>query len=330
MFGRRKKAPEVVGIHVGRNTLTIIRVVRNAGEPEVVELFSESLPRDPSGWPVERVGDTLRKAKKVMNLKAEEAKITVSSDLAPSDFLVVPPMRGEQLENACKLQLESKWADTGSSLCYQFQVLDKRGERCRVFAPSIPTERLRLILASFLEVNCCIDSMEVEGVSLANLMLYCGLAGTTPLGALQVSPNWGEIYIVSRRRLALSRPVTKLETDVGKLENDAADSVPVDLSAEDGTVTLSSGYLGRIAREANTTLDYFEIELLSPAVDSLVLFGDAAEVAGLPGFLAQELELEVSLLDTGEKIQDSTGQYEPTLHGLAVAAAIGGAKSDAD
>ena len=329
MFGRKKNDPQVIGIHVGRNTLTTARVATEDGVAHVQELFSEPLPRIPAGWPVELVAEKLRLAKRSVNLKAEVARITVASDLAPTYFFVVPPMKGEQLENALKLQLENKWGNAGSDLSYHFQVIEKRGERCRVFAPSIPTERLRLILSSFLDINCHIDSMEVEGVSLANLMLYCGFAGAAPVAALLVCPNWGEVFILSRKRIALSRAIPKLETDTAVGEDGPLD-VPEAVADADGQGALSPAYLGRIAREANKTLDYFEIELLAPAVTSLYLVGESAETVELPAFLHEELEIQVKVLDTGEKVVDDTGMYEPALHGLAVAAAIGEAKAGED
>jgi len=324
VIGRRNKAPEVLGIHVGRETLTIARVAKRNGDAELLQLAHEPLTRDPGGWPVELVAEKLRKAKKTVNLRAEEAKITLSSDLAPTCFFVMPPMKGEQLDEALKLQLHNKWGNSGSELSYDFDIVEKRGERCRIFAPSIPTERLRLILGSFLDVNCMIDWMEVEGVSLANLLVYVGLAGAKPVGALHVGSNWAEIHIVRRKRIVLSRPIDKLENESSQTDNATQ---PRAQAGAHGTEAESPGpsssYMGRVAREANKTLDYFEIELLSPAVERLILVGQTADSARLPGFLAEELELEVDTLDTGQRIHDATGQYQPNVHGLAVAAAIG-------
>jgi len=324
VIGRRNKIPEALGIHVGRDTLTIARVAKRAGELELLQLVHEPLARDPGGWPVELVGEKLRKARKRINLKAEQAKITLSSDLAPTHFFVMPPITGDQLDEALKLQLQNKWGNTGSELSYQFQIVEKRGERCRIFAPSIPTERLRLILGSFLDVNCMIDWMEVEGVSLANLFVYSGLAGTKPVGALQVGSNWAEIHILRQKQIVLSRAIGKLESDPSQTDSGTQTRVEAGgPGAEIEAPSLSSSYMGRVAREANKTLDYFEIELLSPAVERLILVGETAGSAGLPGFLAEELELEVDVLDTGNRMHDATGMYQANVHGLAVAAAIG-------
>jgi len=164
----------------------------------------------------------------------------------------------------------------------------------------------------------------VEGVSLANLFVYSGLAGTKPVGALQVGSNWAEIHILRQKQIVLSRAIGKLESDPSQTDSGTQTRVEAGgPGAEIEAPSLSSSYMGRVAREANKTLDYFEIELLSPAVERLILVGETAGSAGLPGFLAEELELEVDVLDTGNRMHDATGMYQANVHGLAVAAAIG-------
>jgi Tfp pilus assembly PilM family ATPase len=330
-LGRKKKNPEPLGIHVGRTRLTIVRVAENDdGVTEILELFSRELNRDEAGWPVELIRSTLADARREVNLKAKDARMTVASDLAPSHFLVLPVMKGEKLSNAVKLQLQNKWGNDGSDLSFQYQPLEKRGDRCRVFAPSIPTERLRLLLGSFAEVNCPIDSMEVEGVSLANLMVRTGLLDGAPISAIQVEPAWGEIYLFRRKQVVLSRPIPKQEGDFtssgehAAVDADPEENQPGGSETADPADRLGSVYLGRVAREANKTLDYFEIELLSPPVERLFLIGEAADTPGLAEFLAGHLELAVEALGDSDHIHDTTGAYEPALHALAVAAAAGG------
>jgi len=324
LLSRKSKTPEALGIHISRDALTVARVARFSDHTKVLQLFSDSLPRDPGGWPVERVREKLAAARKSIGFKIEKARVTLPSDLAPTHFFMVPIMKGEQLRNALKIQIENKWGNAAADLRYEFVTLEKRGERCRVFAPSIPMERLRLILESFAAVNCPLDVVEVEGVSVANLAAYCGLADGAPVGVLQLAPQWAEIYILRRRKTVLSRAIMKLEDDPNRPEDEGP---PSDSDEADGgahaTPDVASSYLGRVAREANKTLDYFEIELLLPAVERLILLGGTAEAPGLSAFLEKELELQVDVLDTGSRIQDKTGEYEPARHGLAVAAALG-------
>lgn len=324
MFGRRKDRQEILGVHVGRDALTVVRVVKRPGAAEVTGVFHEPLQRNPSTWPVERVSAALRHARRGLNMRAEEVRMTLASDLAPASFLILPSVKGEQLANAVKLQLENKRGNTGADLCFEVIVLEKRGERCRVFAPCLPRETLRLILTSFLEVNCPVDTMEVEAVSLTNLLVQCGLTSTDPIAALDVGPGGSEIHIIRRKKIALSRPISRPEADAAKGEEDGkVASAPAPAENGGNGTGLNAAYSARIVREANKTLDYFEIELLSPPVTRLLLFGEGAAAPELPPMLARDLELEVGLLETGTTLKDETGQFEPTRHGLAAAAALG-------
>ncbi|MFH1730390.1 MAG: hypothetical protein ABIF82_01920 [Planctomycetota bacterium] len=325
LLPRKKVTPEALGIHVGRDTLTIVRVAKLPGKIEVRQLSSEPLPRLPTIWPRDLVAEALRAARKTIDLKAEEARITLASDLAPSHFLVMPPMKGEQLKDALKLQIQNKSDNAASDLSYQFHVLEKRRERCRVFVPSIPTEKLRQILGSFLDVNCQIDLMEVEGVSFANLLAHAQMSENAPIAVLLIGRSWGEIFIFRRGKIVLSRPVSKPDTDAGSTDGaTSAGAAAVELDLNDDGGEMDATHLGHLVRETNKTLDYFEIELLSPAVEHLFVAGKGSDAPGLTGFLQEQLNLHVSALDTGDGIEDTTGEFEPVLHGLAVAAAMGG------
>ncbi len=322
MFGREKKAHDVIGIHVGRTSLTIARIVKPSGPVEVRQLFRTALPRALSAWPMDLVRAALVEARKQVTMKAERIHLTLPSDLAPSYFFVVPSLKGEQLDNAVKLQLENKWGNQCGELSYQFQMLEKRGEQYRMFAASMPLERLRLVVSSFAEINCPIDLVEVEGVSVSNLVSAL-VSGNSPVAVLHLCSSWGEIHVLRRDRVALSRPITRLESDSGRPEGGDAPPAQAEPKPDDPAAALGSSYLERICREANKTLDYFEIELLSPAVERLFLIGEAASAPGLADLLARQLELKVEILDTGDAVSDSTGHYEPTRHGLAVAVAAG-------
>ena len=323
---RKHKAPEALGIPIGRDALTIVRIAKLSNRTVVRQLYSELLPRLPSVWPGDLVAEKLREAKKSVDLKVQEARITLASDLAPSHFLVMPPMKGEQLREALKLQVQNEWGSAAPDLSYQFQILEKRRERCRIFVPSIPTERLRQILGSFLGVNCRIDSMEVEGVSFANLLANAQTSENAPVGVLLIGASWGEVFIFRRNKIALSRAITKSDTDGGSTDDGSASQAEPDeeVGAGAGGPALDMGHLRHVARETNKTLDYFEIELLSPAVEQLFVAGDGSDSPDLPAFLQAKLELRASVLDTGSGIEDATGEYEPARHGLAVAAAMGG------
>ncbi len=323
---RKDVIPEALGIHVGREAVTIVRVAKLPGRIEIKAVYSEPMSRLPGVWPADVVAETLRAARKSVDLRAPDARITLASDLAPTHFLVLPPMKGEQLRDAIKLQLQNEGGDNAADLSYQVQVLEKRRERCRILVPSIPTERLRSILGSFLETNCHLDSMEVEGVSFANLLAHAQVSDNAPVAVLLIGSNWGEIFIFRRNKIVLSRPISKLEADSGSaaeagVTHSGADDIP-DLGDTDGPLDPTT--LGHLVREANKTLDYYEIELLSPAVERLYVAGEAADTPELLRFLGEQLELHAVALDSGERVEDTTGEYEPTRHGLAVAAAIGG------
>ncbi len=315
MLGRTKKSPKVLGIHVGHNALTMANVLLKDDVVEVLELFRHSFSREPGGWPAEEVSVLLRKARKKINLKSEVTRLTVSSDLAPSNYFIMPPLDESQLDNAVRLKLENKLGDSAGEICHQAVISERHGERCRVFACSISAQKQRLILDSFMDSNCPVDAMEVEGVSVTNLMVRAGLDQTYPVAVMQIAPEWSEMYIVARKKLTLSRPILKLGTSHLTADEDE------EPEQADGP---SERYLDRIVREANKTLDYFEIELLSPAVRRLFLLGESADRSELTDFLARRLELEVNVLDTNDAIEDHTGKFEPTVHGLAVAAAAGG------
>ncbi|MFO7897811.1 MAG: hypothetical protein R6V58_01995 [Planctomycetota bacterium] len=323
LLRRKKNLPKIMGIHVGRQAVTLARVVLKDGVIVLRGLFRESLRREPGGWPVEKVSALLRRAKREISFKSDITRLTVCSDLAASHYFIVPPLKGDQLDSAVKLKLENKLNNSASEMSYQSVTVERHGERCRVFATSIPTQKLRLILGSFLEASCPIDSMEVEGVSVTNLLARAELADGRPIGVMQINPEWSEVYIVVHEKLTLSRPILKLEPGSA-----AADDSEAGVSEpKDDPKGPSSHYLARIVREANKTLDYFEIELLSPAVERLFLLGQSAVLAELPDYLAQQLELDVSVLDTAGALEDETGEFDPTLHGLAVVAAAGGAKN---
>ena len=120
---RKKKTPEALGIHVGRDALTIVRIAKLPDRISILQLYSEPLPRLPSIWPADLAAENLREARKSVDVRAEEARMTLASDLAPCHFLVMPPMKGEQLKDAIKLQIQNKSGSAASDLSYQFHVL---------------------------------------------------------------------------------------------------------------------------------------------------------------------------------------------------------------
>jgi Tfp pilus assembly PilM family ATPase len=144
------------------------------------------------------------------------------------------------------------------------------------------------------------------------------------MAVLGITHNWSEISIVRQRKVVLTRSIARVEEEDAGVEADAGPrlgSEPFKLGDE--IPDLEPAYLGRVAREANKTLDYFEIELLSPAVERLLLTGRGACVDELAPLVGDELQLNCSPLDTEGKVEDDTGEYDPRLHGLAVGAAIG-------
>ena len=312
---RRRGETEALGIHVSRSAVTFARVVRQPDTVEVLELFSEALPREAAKWPVPLAARKLRLARRAVNLGAEEAAITVAGDLAPSHFFSMGILPDDQLGDAVKLQIENKWGSSPPQFSFQYVVLDQRGDRCRVLGVSIPIQTLKMILASFRDVNCKVDSMEIESISMANLLVYCRVARSAPVAVLNIGPFSSEVHIISRKKLALSREIT--------LPERAGDGASVFTEDADGEPRLDPACVQAIVREANKTLDYFEIEMLSPPVQRLVLVGKGARDAGLTEALGRELGLKAGPLDTGEYVSDATRRFDPTLHGLAVATALG-------
>jgi hypothetical protein len=324
LLKRNQEAPEVLGIHVGRNTLTVARIAKRPGVTRLLQLFHADLPRDPGGWPVQLAGEVLKRARRTVNLRCDEAHVTLAGDLAPSQFFLMPSMGRDQLENALKLKLEEKWGKVAAGLCYEIQTVEKRGDRCRVFAASMLSELLRCVLGSLAEVNCHVDVMEVEPITAANLLAYCGLSRNAPIAVLSIAHNWSEIAIVRHKKVVLTRAIPKVEDEDAGIEADAGPRLGGEiLPLGDDVPPLDPSYLGRVALEANKALDYFEIELLSPAVERLILTGRAARVDRLAPLIGDELQLACGPLDTEGKIEDETGDYDPPRHGLAVGAAIG-------
>lgn len=326
MLGKKeKKIQESIGIHVGRRSLTIVRIAKPPGQIEIKQLFHTQMARPLSTWPHEIVAEALGKMKHDVNLKIERVNLTLPSDIAPNHFLMVPSVKDDQLDGVVKLQLANKWSAQEGELSYQFQVLEKRGDRYRMFTASIPLVRLKQILHSFGAVKLPIDLVEVESVSAANLVSYCRTVNATT-AILNICPDWAEMTILRRDRVALSRPILKFEHDGAADTNPGTGSTVTTVATpkgEDPNNVLGAWYLDRVGREINKTLDYFEVELLCPRVERLLLIGEAASVAGLDKLLAQRLDIDVEVLDTGRKITDCTNNYDPTLHGLAVAAAAG-------
>jgi Tfp pilus assembly PilM family ATPase len=313
-FGRRKdKEQEALGVHIARDAVTIARVAKLNGSIQVVQLFHQPLPREPGKWPAELAEEKLAMARRAVNLVAEEAAVTVAGDLAPSHFLSMPALDDDQLADAVKLQIENKWGDSPPQLSWEYAALGKRGERCRVFASSIPLQTLKLILTSFRGVNCKIDVVEVEPVSLANLLHLCRLGNDKPVAALSLGSGCAEIHIVNKRGLALSREITLAENRAPE---------PVEAGDETGRSGLDAASLQTVTHEVNKTLDYFEIEMLSPPVERLVLVGKAADDRGIQDMMEFELGVRIGPLDTELPISDATNRFQPTLHGLAVAAAV--------
>lgn len=320
MFRRKKKDPEAVGIHVGRSSLTLVRVVKHRDQAEVRQLFHVPLPRGLSLWPVDAVRVALAEAKRQVGAKVDEVRLTLPDDLAPSYFLMMPSLNGSELDSAIKFQLEGLWGNQAGELRYQSHVLEKRGDRCRVFCASIPMERLRLIIESFSEARFPIDAVEVEGVSAANLASR--VYHTAPIAVLNICPDCAAIHVIHRNRIAVSRPIPRLEAASEGTDGSPANE-PEPAPAERQQGAVGGPYLDRIVRESNKTLDYFEVELLSPPVKRMLLIGESASAPGLAEALSQRLEVTAEVPDLSESIADSTGEYDPARHSLAVAAAVG-------
>jgi len=317
-LSRKRNRTEGVGIHIGTRSLTLVRAVRPPGTPRILQLFSEPLPRQPGEWPVRAVAEKLARARTAVNLSAEIAGMTVSSDLAATDFLDLPKLDGEQLAEAVRLQLGSRHG-AGAQVSHEFVVLERYRERCRVFAASIPTPTLKVMLDSFLAVRCKVDAVGVDSVSLAALLSRLGLAGVAPVAVLNVGPQWSEIHILKKGKIAFSRPILKPEVEEAGPAEKRHEPSPARGEEPAG---LSASHLTWVAREANKTLDYFEIELLSQAVDRMFLIGEGTQDPALADALRGELQLEVGVLAVDGKVEDETGRFVPALHALALAAAL--------
>jgi hypothetical protein len=321
MLGRRKKVPEVVGIHVGRSALTVVRTGLGPDRVELRQLFHAPLPRAFAAWPTETARSVLQEARKAVNLKVDTVRLTLCGDLAPAHFFMLPssPDRGE-LDKTIKQQLADKWGQQAGELVSRHVTLETRGDRSRVCCISIPLERLRLILASLAEIGCLVDSVESECVTVSNLVGGRSDNGS-PIGVLNLSPAWGEIHVVRRDRIALSRSICRAD-DKGN-GSGAEDALDWTAPPPGGEASVAHGALGHLCVEANKTLDYFELELMAPAVRRVFLIGEAANTPQLADTLSDQLDLTVEAFESGESLEDRTGAYAPTLHSLAVAAATG-------
>ena len=315
---RKKKDPEVVGIHVGRSSITIVRVVRFPETVQVTRVFREVLNREAAQWPAEAIDQKLDLAKRAVDLRAEEVTVTLSSDLAPSYFLSLPALADEHLAEAIELQIKNNWGESCPDLSWEYSILEKQGGRCRVFGVGIPSEMVRGILGSFRGANCAVDSMEVDSVSMVNLLAYCRLLGATPNAVLDIGPASAYIHIVNKGRIDLSREIVLQDPSSSSV---AASAVLV--TDDSGELRLTPAYVQRVTTEVNKTLDHFEIEMLSQPVERLILIGEGTKDNSLTDVLGQELGLSVGVLETGDRISDATGRFDPALHGPAVAAAVG-------
>jgi len=331
LLRRRKRHPETVGIHVGRGAMTVARVGSAKGKPCVLNVFSEALPRRPDEWPAERVAAFVRKARKAVPLQAASVTLTLASDLAATSFLDMPCLGADQLAEAVALELDDVWKrESDRPISYQFEILHSYPDRYRVFVASIPMTRLRLILTTFADAGCKIDAMEVETVSLANLLSATGAADSAPLAVLDVGPTWGEIHILKGDKVLLSRSVMKAD-----VEEVSAGSPKGTTSNAGSTRTVPNGVLPTtrlpwIVQEAGKTLDYFEIELVAQPVERLFLMGESSQDARLPGMLQDDLSLDVELLNCGGALEDRTGDLDLPHHALAVAAALSEGAGRAD
>jgi len=323
LLRRRKKHPETVGIHVGRGTMTVARVGSAKGKPCVLKLFSEALPRRPNEWPAKSVAAFVKKAKKAVPLQAASVTLTLASGLVRTSFLDMPCLGADQLAEAVVIELDDVWRrESDRPISHQFEILHSYPDRYRVFVASIPIARLRLILTTFADAGCKIDAMEVETVSLANLLSAAGATDSAPLAVLDIGPAWGEIHILKGDKVLLSRSVMKADGEEGPAGSPKGTTSDADSTRTAPKGAVPTTRLPWIVREAGKTLDYFEIELVAQPVERLFLMGESSQDARLPGMLRDDLSLDVELLNCGDALEDRTGDLDLPRHALAVAAAL--------
>ena len=144
--------------------------------------------------------------------------------------------------------------------------------------------------------------------------LHLRVAYSTEIGAASAY-----IHIVNKKRVELSREIVLQEPG----STSSAGAVAALVTDDSDELHLTPAYVQRVATEVNKTFDHFEIEMLSQPVERLILIGEGAKDPSLVDLLEAELGMTVCVFETGDRILDATGRFDPVLHGAAVAAAVG-------
>jgi Tfp pilus assembly PilM family ATPase len=318
----RRKDSESIGIHVGSDRMTVLRAARQQNLVRVVQMASERLLRRPGEWPAGAVADFLRRARRAVKFKVRSVGMGLASDLAATTVLDMGGRDGPMLAEAVSQRLQEQHRGASAQLTFDFEVTERFQERCHVWAVSMPLPMLKLILATAREAPLKVDAVLGQSVALARLLEFSGLFGRAPVAALCLGKLWSGLHIFKDRKVAFSRILAP--TDLREQDDPSAGTASAG-SEEGSEAEALSGPAyapGWLVSEVGKCLDYFEIELLSEAVERVFLVGEGARAEEVRETLIHDLSVDVAPMELGERVEDRTGEFDGSRHALALAAAL--------
>ena len=284
-----------------------------------------SLGIDPSMPPEEKETlkqEGIRRALKTSHFKHKRVILAVPGQSVFVRSRLLPPVQESRLAQIVQYEIQQQIPFPLDQIALDYQVI-KRTETKEydVMMSAIKVDTVDAFAGVILDSKLKIDAVDVSPVATYNWLLHNKELSKEPgetAACIDVGASTSDIFIERDGEFRFTRSLTiagnhitdaikdalgvpyqeaeRLKTTVGRVPLDSEG--PPDPSTEEGKVAAVIGeILGRLAHEINRSFGFFRTQSGGSPVAKVVLCGGSAVLRNMQQFMAERLEVPVTLAD---------------------------------
>ncbi len=310
-----------IGIDFGREAIRCVRILESGGRIEISDVVIQSPP-------------DLKKALEILKPAPDEEVYINFSDV---DILIkrlsLPEMSAPELQNAIRWELKDQLSFKMDEALFDFKIIGKRRfpdgseklDILTIFAKESLIEE-KLLAIKNLGLNVC----GISSSSFALAKVGVEFALTEPVALIDIGLESSRLLIIENGALQFVREInfggesiTKamtgvLSTEKGSfgLSRDEAEKLKIEsgLLGEDSKFfSMVRPALERLTSQIKVSIEYYENQFGSAAINKLFLTGNGSRFKGLKEFLSKENLGAVLLLGLPTKFSFKVRQPMPSI-----------------
>ena len=331
MFGSKpavKKTDTAIGIDIGSFAVKAVQLVQKKDEFQLESFgYSKINNEKLSGIP-----DAIRTAYADAKLSGKRVNVAVGADGVVVRYIVLPEMSGDDLAKAMEFEIERYVPFEKQDIVSDYLVLKGKADSktIKVLLVAAKKEQVDRRVKLLKEVGLEVEVMTIDSIVLKSVFQSNYLEkNDKTVGLLNIGSKVSNINIIKSGVSYFMRDVqlggdniTQLLKEKLDVDIHEAEKLKCRLTLEDrDKFKIIEPILGNLLNEVYLSFDYYESEF-GMVVDEIFISGGGAQLAWLPIFLKENLNREITTLNSVNKLTLNPSIVKQDLNILSSSMAV--------